>query len=362
MTDLAQTDVLEGARNLVRYAGVRPENSVLLLTATGSDFPEVISAIQEAVAETGADLATLKVKSWSRALGTPPKVVEAVLPSVDIVIQQALALNAQARYMQRAMYEYGTNVIVNMARTPEALASEYGRYPLELFYAIGQKVLERVQRARRLRLTSPAGTDVSMSIHPRRLGGYFYDPRRGWPGQNKAFPGGEFGIYPMDPCDGVVAVEGFQTDVSPPKSVLEEPLMITVKDHWAVAFEGPLSDWLQEHLDEHGDDYARLFCEVMWGIHPRAGVRNCRAAANPNLLHVALGNFQYAGGRFYSKMQLPLYMWQPTVTLDDEPLVLDGQLLLLQDPDLRDLAARFGDPDQLLTIRPVPKDESVFGR
>jgi len=358
---IKQSEILDGARNLVRYAGIRAENSVLLLVTDKFDFPEVVNALNEAVGEVGTDLSILKVKTWSRALGVPPKVVEAVLPAVDVVILQGRSLNAQSRYEQQAMYEYGTNITVNMARTPEALGSEYGRFPLELFYAIGQKMLERVQRAKRLRLTTKAGTDISMNIHPRRLGGYFYPVRKGWPGGSKAFPGGEFGIYPEDPCDGVIAVECFQPDVSPPQSILETPLMITVKDHWAVKFEGPLSDWLQDQLARRGDEYARLFCEVMWGIHPRAGIQGCRAAANPNILHCALGNFQYAGGRYYSKMQLPLFMWQPTITLDDEPVILDGQLLLLEDRDLRKVAARYGDPDQLLTIRPVPKGKNIFG-
>ncbi len=99
----------------------------------------------------------------------------------------------------------------------------------------------------------------------------------------------------------------------------------------------------------------------MWGIHPRAGIKGCRAAANPNVLHCALGNFQYAGGRYYSKMQLPLFIMQPTITLDDEPVILDGQLLLLEDRELQEMAARYGDPKQLLSIRPVQKDESIFG-
>jgi hypothetical protein len=361
MDEVTQADVLEGARNLVRYGGIQADNEVLLLVTDKANDPVMVRAFQQAVDETGANLSTLLVKAWSRALGQPPRVVPPALAAVDVVILQGQSINAQARYTQEAMYEHGTNLIINMARTPEALGSEYGRYPLELFFAIGQKMLERVQRARRLRLTTKAGTDISMSIHPRRMGGYFYHPRKGWPGQNKAFPGGEFGIYPEDPCNGVVAVEGFQPDVAPPQSILDQPLMVTVKDHWAVGFEGPHADWLQDHLDRRGDDYARLFCEVMWGIHPRAGVPGCRAAANPNLLHVALGNFQYAGGRYYSKMQLPMYVWQPTVTLDDEPILLDGQLLLLQDPELRELASRYGDPDQLLAIRPVPKHQSVFG-
>jgi hypothetical protein len=354
--------VLAGARNLVKYAGIEPDNSVLLLVTDQADYPDVVPSIQQAVEETGAELATLKVKGWSRALGRPPKLVEAVLPAADVVIQQAMSLNAQARYVQSAMYEHGTTIIVNMAKTPEGLGSDFGRYPLELFWAIGQKMLERVQRARTLHLTTRAGTDVTMSIDPRRMGGYFYPPRKGWPGQSKAFPGGEFGVYPEDPCNGVLAVEAFQTDVSPPQSILDKPLMITVKDHWAVEFEGSVSDWLEDYLATRGDDYAKLFCEVMWGIHPRSGVPGCRMASNPNSLHVALGNFQYAGGRHYSKMQLPMYMWQPTITLDGEPVMVDGQLLLLQDPALRDLASRYGDPDELLAIRPVPKDEGVFGR
>ena len=356
-----ELSVMEGARNYVRYTGLGKGNTVLLLVTDNADYPEVVGAIQEAIGETGAEYSTMKVKAWSRALGKPPAAVSAAIPAVDYVLQQGSSMNAQGRYSQIAMYEYGTRFFVNLAKTPEALGSEYGCYPLELFYAIGEKVLKRVQQAKRLRLTTRAGTDISMNLHPRHLGGYFYDPRRAGPGSSKSFPGGEFGVYPEDPCDGVVAVEGFQPNVHPPQSILPEPMMITVKDHWAVDVQGPLSDWFQERLVTHGDKYAKLFCEVMWGIHPRAGAKDCRGAPNPNMLHCALGNFQYAGGRYYSKMQLPLFMWQPTVTLDDEPLIEDGQLLLLQDKDLTELAGRFGDPDQLLTVRPVPKEESSFG-
>lgn len=354
-------NVLAGARNFVRYAGVERDKSVLLLVTHNADDPEIVGAIQEAIAETGAQYSTMKVKAWSRALGQPPEALVAALPAVDFVLQQGSSMNAQSRYSQRAMYEYGTRFFVNLAKSKEALGSEYGCYPLDLFYAIGEKVLKRVQQAKRLRLTTKAGTDISMNVHPRHLGGYFYDPRKAGPGSSKSFPGGEFGVYPEDPCDGVVAVEGLQPNVHPPQSILPEPLMITVKNHWAVKFEGPAADWMEERLKTRGDKYAKLFCEVMWGTHPRAGVRGCRGAPNPNMLHCALGNFQYAGGRYYSKMQLPLFMWQPTITLDGEPLIQDGQLLLLQDRDLRELAGRYGDPDLLLSVRPVAKEEASFG-
>lgn len=356
-----EMSLLAGARNCARYAGVEKGKSVLLLVTKAADYPEVVSALQEAIREKGAELVTMKFDGWSRALGQPPKALVAALPAADIVIQQGSSMNAQARYAQRAMYEYGTSFFVNMAKTPEALASDYGCYPMELLYAIGDKVLKRVQKAKRLRLTTKAGTDISMNVHPRHLGGYFYDPRHAGVGSSKAFPGGEFGVYPEDPCDGVLAVEAFQPNVAPPQSILPKPLMIEVKDHWAVDLDGPNAEWMEERLRTRGDKYAKLFCEVMWGIHPRAGTKGCRAAANPNLLHCSVGNFQYAGGKYYSKMQLPLYMWEPTVTLDGEPLIQDGRLLTLDDPELRDIASRYGDPDALLAIRPVPKEESVFG-
>jgi hypothetical protein len=355
-------DLMEGARNLVRYSGLQPGNTVLLLVGDTADDPQVVDAVSRAVEEAGGILSTLKVKAWSRALGRPPQLVVDALPTVDVVIQQGASLNGMATYVQRAMYEHGTNIAVNMARSAAALSSDLGRYPVELLYAIGERMLAKVQAGRTLRITTPAGTDLTAEVHPRHIGGYFYPARRGWPGQSKAFPGGEFGVHPEDPCNGVIVVEALQPDLSPPESILSEPLVLTVRDHWVADFQGPLAGWIQDLLRQRGDDRGTYFAEIMWGIHPRSGFPGCRAASNPHLLHVSLGNGMPYGGRYHSAFQLPLYMFEPTVTLDGEPLLQDGRLLLLEERGLRDVAARYGDPDELLAIRPIAKEVSVFGR
>jgi 2,5-dihydroxypyridine 5,6-dioxygenase len=44
---------------------------------------------------------------------------------------------------------------------------------------------------------------------------------------------------------------------------------------------------------------------------------------------------------------------RPTVYADDEPLVDNGRLLLLDDPAIREVAARFGPPDVILDDNPA---------
>jgi len=47
-------------------------------------------------------------------------------------------------------------------------------------------------------------------------------------------------------------------------------------------------------------------------------------------------------------------MYFPTLILDGEVLVDKGRLTVLDDPEIRRLASKFGDPDELLSEEWIP--------
>jgi hypothetical protein len=47
-------------------------------------------------------------------------------------------------------------------------------------------------------------------------------------------------------------------------------------------------------------------------------------------------------------------MYNYTLCVDGEKFVDNGRMKLLDDPDVRSLARKYGDPDELLGYKPVP--------
>lgn len=41
-------------------------------------------------------------------------------------------------------------------------------------------------------------------------------------------------------------------------------------------------------------------------------------------------------------------LMKPTVYVDNEPIIIDGHAVVLDDPEIREIAKKYGDPDELL--------------
>jgi leucyl aminopeptidase (aminopeptidase T) len=354
-----QLELLEGARNLVRYAEIRAGHQVLIHVEPGSeaergsDDPVVIEALRTAVTEVGARASIMMTPPWHKTQDATPPVFEAALHGADFVIGQGEYLYTKNHYLQVAMFERGLVYIENEAKTADALSSSYGRFPAELMFAIGTAVVDRVARARIARVTTPAGTDVSMRIRPETVGGYCYPYRQDSPGYKKGFPGGTACFHPEDPVEGVIMAEAFAPFLPLSDLICSPPLRLVYRDHRAVEISGGGAEWLLEFWKRRGDENSSWLAECMWGVHPRAGGHGTRDASNPHLLHFGLGNSIPYGGPTFSKTWIVLFMQDATVTLDGEAILDRGHLTVLDAPEVREMASRYGDPDELLAEVPV---------
>ncbi len=355
-----ELNVLEGARNLVRYVHIEAGQEVLIHVEPQFDDPEVVGALQQAIEEVGAPVTVMRTRHWNKQTEPPPPAFEHAIEGTDVLIGQGEYLHTKNRYIQIALFERGLIYINNEAKTADALGSEYGRFPAELLFGIGQRIMARLARARQVKVTTPAGTDVTMSVDRRTVGGYCYDFRHDTPGFKKGFPGGVACFHPEDPVDGVIAIETIPPGLGAPVVLLEKPLMLTLRDHRVAAMEGPGADWLRERWATRGDGNSGWLAECMWGIHPRAMGKGGRGAANPHLLHFGFGNAIAYGGRAFSKTWTVMFTQDATLTADGEPILERGHLTLLDDRDIRTIASRYGDPGRWLGLLPATLAE-CFG-
>jgi hypothetical protein len=128
-----------------------------------------------------------------------------------------------------------------------------------------------------------------------------------------------------------------------------------------VAAEGECVDWWSDFV-RRGDENSTWLAECMWGIHPHASGGGGRAASNPHLLHLGLGNSIAYGGPTFSRTWQVMFVQDATLTVDGRPILDAGHLTVLDDPDVRAIASKYGDPDVLLAQMPARVADHLGGR
>lgn len=359
-------DLMPGARVLVRDYAVVQKGEEVLIIEDRSGFPDplVVEAIALACEEAGADVTIASVRHFEARLEEPPKTIQAAYRAgirvFDLGKREA---SFHGRACRIGIFEYGLKHMNVIANTPELLASEWARYPVELMTVILQKVDAQVRAARSIRVVSTNGTDVSAGLSPSQLTG---GPRNdeGIPVLPTAtsspvtgmWPLGVLGTQPMLPVKGTLifdALIGFN-------GLLKEPVKVTIEDGWATKVEGGYeAKWfwnLIQSKKKQGVDSADYFTEIMWGLCPRASIerglqftafREAEVTRRAGTLHFGFGKL----GRGFHWDGILIKPF--SVYVDGKTVVIDNcRLKVLDDPEVRAVAAKYGDPDKLLTELP----------
>jgi 2,5-dihydroxypyridine 5,6-dioxygenase len=201
----------------------------------------------------------------------------------------------------------------------------------------------RLAAASTLRVTSPAGTDVTY-----RLGDWEADGQYGYtdtPGRWDNWPSGGF-VYTGGAEDGVdgrvVLAPGDM--LFPHKRYVREPVVFTIEQGRIVDVSGGLDATLTRDFMESFDDPRGYgISHIGWGLDPRArlsswatdprgvgmGPRGCAGnvmfSTGPNTELRRRG--QDVWGTNDSACHLDVPMFGCTLLLDDEPAVLDGRVV-----------------------------------
>jgi leucyl aminopeptidase (aminopeptidase T) len=189
-----------------------------------------------------------------------------------------------------------------------------------------ERLAERLRAADSIRVTSPAGTDVTVRIGGREPRGWYSGIVRN-PGEVSAFPGGEVSFPPLEgTAQGTIVFERVMTDLG----ALEQPITVSVEDGHAVAFDGGTS---AERLRALVRDVpgATNIAELGIGLNDAARLGDDITESKKKLgtAHFALGD--NAGG-YGGVVECPLHvdgmLLDVTVSLDGDDVVRAGALVL----------------------------------
>lgn len=264
-------------------------------------------------------------------------VIQNIRPVVAALSQAGFVVDCTVEGMLHApelpeILKAGARVLMVSNEHPEALERLEPDEALEAKVKLG---IKRLRGAKSMRVTSAAGTDLTIDLEGAVAGG-------GWgyvarPGIMSHWPGGLCLCFPRrGAANGTLVMDRGDVNLTF-KRYLENPIRLTVADDYVTAVEGEGTDaeLMKSYFMAWGDREAYAVSHVGWGMNPAARwdamTMYDRNDFNGTELRAFAGNFLYstganevAGRHTLGHFDLPLR--NCTVSLDGEEVVREGQL------------------------------------
>ncbi len=199
------------------------------------------------------------------------------------------------------------------------------RADYDALLADGQRLAEIWREAERIRITTPAGADFRAPI-----GGEAVVVECGFatePGQEAAFSDGEVSQMPRaEAAEGVVVVDGPIAHIG----LLASTLTLRVTAGRVSSVEGDCPQAAQLREIVRTVPAADNIAEIGIGLNPacrRNGDFEEEKKAR-GLVHVAIGDNVFYGGKVESPVHMDMVLYEPTVMLDDRTVVHSGSVRL----------------------------------
>lgn len=231
-----------------------------------------------------------------------------------------------------AILKGGARVLMVSNEHPEALERLAPTPDLEARVKTGIKML---RDAREMRVTSPAGTDLTVNVAKAPAGGGWGFTKR--PGTITHWPGGLCLCFPAPgSVNGIVVMNTGDVNLTF-KRYVDSPIRLVIENDFVTAIEGDGVDasLFRSYIAAWGDREAYAVSHVGWGMNPAARwdamAAYDKADYNGTEMRAFAGNFLYstganevAGRHTLGHFDLP--MRNHTVSLDGTKVVKDGVL------------------------------------
>ena len=314
------TDLLPAAELAVECLGVAPDERVAVLcNPTQAPIAEALAA---AGRSRGAAVEVVRFATLPRHGSEPPAEVAAAILRADA----CLAATDTSLSHTRARLA-GTAQGGRFASLP-TVTEDIFRRAIPIDYAAmtrrGAAIAELITRADSVRITSPRGTDATLSVRGREGRNDDGDLRA--PGAFGNLPAGEAYVAPVEvEGDGVLVFDGSIAGYG----LLDEPVEVRIEGGRLVSASGRAGWWLEETLDAGGPG-GRCVAELGIGTNPAAALGGVVLEDEKIMgtAHVAFGSSAGIGGTVQAAVHVDSIMLEPTIEIAGVTVAAGGRLLV----------------------------------
>ncbi|HVV93186.1 MAG TPA: 2,5-dihydroxypyridine 5,6-dioxygenase [Hyphomicrobiales bacterium] len=340
---IADDSRVEMWKEVLGLCAVKAGESVVVLTSESSHPLNIDAAMRSSLALGATTLmATLpplvirKPVAGDRTtyLGVTPlsghRMGVELLKSADVVIDLMGLLHSPE---QREILDSGTRILM-VVEPPEVLAQ---MMPEANDKRRVMAADNRLRRAREMRVTSDAGTDLTLA-----LGQFEPLPEYGFtdePGHWDHWPSGFISTWPNEGSANGRVVIDVGDMMFPFKMYVSSPITLEIEGGCIRSIEGGFeATYLRRHIESYDDPGAFAVSHVGWGLQPKAkwtalGMRD-KAQSLGMDARAYYGNFLFstgpnaeAGGANNSRCHVDIPMAGCSVSLDSEPMTAAGDVV-----------------------------------
>jgi leucyl aminopeptidase (aminopeptidase T) len=315
------SDLDAAVRAVVRDClGVRKGESVLVIcNPSTADLGERMRAEAEAA---GGD-AVLETIAELAIHGTePPEAVAAAMAAADVVLVPTVQSISHTEARRRASAA-GARMATLPGVTSEMLARVMSA-DMEGLRRKGHAVAAALDRGSEARITCANGSDLRLGLEGRSA-----IPDAGEltaPGAFGNLPCGEGFIAPLEgTSEGMLVIDGSIADIG----LVGDPARLTITAGHLTGADAEAGERLLGLLEVHGADGTNV-AELGIGTNETA-ILTGEVLEDEKIMgtaHVAFGASAAFGGTVQVPVHLDCVIMRPTVEIDGEPIVRDGELLV----------------------------------
>ena len=207
----------------------------------------------------------------------------------------------------------------------DMLSLDFIRMPLDEAKHMADILVKKISGAKNIRVTTPAGTDLSLEIDGRIPGFFTGDFSNGTFCESSCF---EVYISPVeDKTNGIMMLDGSFGYIGAPS----EPLRIEFKDGKICSVsETEDGRKLTAYIDSFHDDRMKTGAEFGIGINKLAHCSgNCyiEDESSYGTFHIGMGRNITLGGKSDASGHFDLVCFKPTIYFDGKPAIIDGLII-----------------------------------
>ena len=334
--DYYALELVHAAHKLVtEVRPIKPGQQVLITADTAADL-RVVRATAGAVLAVGGVPTVIWYPTLPAPMTEPPRPVSQAAGAAQVWIDFAVAYQLYSPAYHAAI-QNGCIYLCLTGMDVDMMVRTIGRVIYPHMQAMAERLYRLSQAAESVRVTSPAGTDLTMKID--KAGDPFWEPQP----EEGGFPqmlGGQSGFMAYrESYDGVLVFDGA---IWPPAEIgiLHEPVYLTLEKGYIKKIEGgSQSRHFARWLESFDNPYAFLMDHACYGFNPGVVRPSGRILEDERVfgcMQFGVGATEYGSPAHTDGVTL-----NPSVWLDDLQIEQEGHYIY---PDLADLCREMGAP------------------